>query len=334
MLYFIVDCSRVYFKLYHRNLAQMNELRLERDRAEHAYEVQSQFVSIVSHELRTPLTSIKGALGLIQNGSLGEVSPPIARLMTTAAKNSDRLAVLINDLLDLQKLEAAKMKFNVVTLDLVALIRESVEANESFARSLNIAFEAELPRRPVWVRGDHDRLIQVMTNVLSNAAKFSHSGDRVEVSLAVLAGKARISVRDHGDGIPKGSKELVFGRFSQVDPSSTRKIGGAGLGMSITRQILDAHNGYIDYDSEVGVGTTFFVELALADAAPTTAPATAPAEPVAAPADVAVTPAVPATPAARPENVTVARLSPEHGDEAATESATTEFPVPPRRSVA
>ncbi|MFC2969199.1 sensor histidine kinase [Acidimangrovimonas pyrenivorans] len=273
VLYFIVDCSRVYFKLYHRNLAQMTELRQERDRAEHAYEVQSQFVSIVSHELRTPLTSIKGALGLIQNGSLGEVSPQVGKLIGTAYKNSDRLAVLINDLLDLQKLEAAKMKFNITTLDLVSLVRDAVEANESYGKSLNVTFNAHLPRKPVWVRGDHDRLIQVMSNVLSNSAKFSADSDKVDVTLELHGGKARVSVRDYGEGIPPGSKDVVFGRFSQVDPSATRKIGGAGLGMSITRQILDALNGSIDYESEPGKGTTFFIDLDLADHAPSAEPA-------------------------------------------------------------
>jgi len=264
VLYFIVDCARVFFRLYRRNLLQMDELRKERDRAEHAYEVQSHFISIVSHELRTPLTSIKGALGLIENGSLGEVPPQVQRLVATAYRNSDRLAVLINDLLDLQKLEAAQMTFNLKPLDISALVREAVDANETYARSLGITLEYKGTKKPVHVVGDHARLMQVMSNVLSNAAKFSKNGGRVEVSLKEDGGRARIAVRDFGEGIPPNSKDLVFGRFSQIDPTATRKIGGAGLGMSITRQILDAHDGVIDYVSELGKGTTFYIDLDLA----------------------------------------------------------------------
>lgn len=264
VLYFIVDCARVFFRLYRRNLQQMDELRKERDRAEHAYEVQSHFISIVSHELRTPLTSIKGALGLIENGSLGDVPPQVKRLVTTAYRNSDRLAVLINDLLDLQKLEAAKMTFNLKPLDISALVREAVDANETYARSLGITLQFKGSKKPIFVVGDYARLMQVMSNVLSNAAKFSENGGRVEVSLQEDGGRARISVRDFGEGIPPNSKDLVFGRFSQIDPSATRKIGGAGLGMSITRQILDAHDGVIDYESELGKGTTFYIDLGLA----------------------------------------------------------------------
>ncbi|MGO4917378.1 sensor histidine kinase [Pseudogemmobacter sp. W21_MBD1_M6] len=261
ILYFMVDCSRVFLRLYQTKLGQMEELRQERDRVASAYAVQSQFISIVSHELRTPLTSIKGGLGLIESGFLGEVPPKVARLVEIAHKNSTRLSFLIDDLLDLQKYEAGQAEFVRVPMDMAELVRDSVEANESYCNSLGVKIHAKGLDEPLFVNGDYGRLLQVLANVISNAAKFSYQGGEIEIVLERVQDKARIAVRDNGRGIPENSERLVFGKFTQVDASLQREIGGTGLGMSITQHILDGHDGSIAYESEVGKGTTFFITL-------------------------------------------------------------------------
>ncbi len=263
VLYFIIDCSRVFLRFYRNGLMQIDSLRAERDRAEAAYHVQSQFVSVVSHELRTPLTSIKGALGLLVNGALGKLPEKAQRITDIAYKNSNRLAMLIDDLLDLQKLEAGKMVFQMDKVDLSQLVRESVDALEGMARTMDVTLRTHGTEMPVHVWGDRDRLTQVMANVLSNAIKFSNKGDAVDIRLEKTNARARISVTDYGTGIPEGSKERVFGKFTQVDSSDQRKVGGTGLGLNITRQILEGHGGSIDYVSKLGEGTTFFIDLDL-----------------------------------------------------------------------
>jgi len=261
VLYFIVDCSMIFLKLYRKNLSQMTDLELERDRAENAYKMQSQFVSIVSHELRTPLTSIKGSLGLIKSGGLGETTPKIDSVVAIAYKNSNRLAVLIDDLLDVQKFESGKMNFKLKPVDLAQLIQEAAEANESLGSTMDVTFKTFGLEKPVFVNADHDRMMQVMANILSNAVKFSKHGGLVEITLKEQNDKACIYVKDYGEGIPESSKDLVFGQFTQVDSTIQRKTGGTGLGMYITKNILDGHNGTIDFTSVLGEGTTFIIEL-------------------------------------------------------------------------
>jgi signal transduction histidine kinase len=265
VLYFILDSARVMLGVYRTSLNQINELCTERDRVSAAYEVQSQFVAVVSHELRTPLTSIKGALGLMNSGALGALPTEMAGIAKIAQKNSDRLALLIDDLLDLQKLEAGKMTFNFDSVNLADLLEESASANKSYAEPMGVSVELMALDNRLTVKADRDRLMQVLANVLSNAIKFSKRDSRVELSLEKSGGKARILVRDYGVGIPENSRDLVFGRFTQVDSTDQREIGGTGLGMSITKQILAGHDATIDFTSTLGEGTTFVVELDLLD---------------------------------------------------------------------
>ncbi len=265
VLYFILDSARVMLGVYRTSLRQIDDLCTERDRVSAAYEVQSQFVAVVSHELRTPLTSIKGALGLMNSGALGVLPTEMVGVAAIAQKNSDRLALLIDDLLDLQKLEAGKMTFNFDTVNLAELLEESAEANKSYGELMGVTINLMARDRSLAVKADRDRLMQVLANVLSNAIKFSKPGDRVELSLEKSGDKVRILVRDYGVGIPENSHDKVFGRFTQVDSSDQREIGGTGLGMSITKQILEGHNATIDFTSTLGEGTTFVVELELLD---------------------------------------------------------------------
>lgn len=263
VLYFIVDCSLIFLRMYHKGQNQKAAIELERDRARQAYVLQSQFVSVVSHELRTPLTSIQGGLGLIESGVLGEVPPKIKSITSIASKNSVRLGALINDLLDVQKFEFGKMELKLGQVNLVNLVKESVETNKTFDQSMNVTFNMIDIDEPVNVEADYNRLMQVMANILSNAVKFSNQGGGIDIWIETFDQIARISVRDYGSGIPENSKNKVFGQFLQVDSSKKRKIGGTGLGMYITKKIMEAHNGSIDYESKLNEGATFFVTIPL-----------------------------------------------------------------------
>lgn len=264
VLYFIVDCSYVFLQLYRSNLRQLEELTLEHNRTKAAYKVKSEFVSTVSHELRTPLTSIKGSLDLINSGMLGHVPGSMEQMLTIAGKNSNRLANLINDILDLQKIESGEMNYRFEPLDVADVVFEAVEANSGFAQSLGVILEEpDLPAADVFILGDEARLMQVLTNMLSNAIKFSHEGGRVVAGYRILGDTVRIFVTDEGVGIPEDGRDMVFDQFRQVDNSDQRQVGGTGLGMSITKQIVEQHGGTIDFVSELGKGSTFYVDLAV-----------------------------------------------------------------------
>jgi signal transduction histidine kinase len=267
VMYFLIDCSLVFLRLYRRNLQQLEELKAEHERTKAALIVKSQFVSVVSHELRTPLTSIKGSLELINSGQLGPVPPRVLPLVDMASKNSRRLADLIDDLLDLQKLEAGEMKFKRETVNVRSLLEDAVAANQGLAGKYKVRLRREVGEAlPMFVIGDESRLMQVLSNMISNAAKFSLEGGDVVVGCSASGETVRIYVKDEGVGIPEGSKDKVFDRFTQLDSSDQRRAGGTGLGMNISREIIEAFGGIIDYESELGRGTTFFIELPQAEA--------------------------------------------------------------------
>ena len=265
VLFFVVECSVIFLRLYRRGLDQLDELRLERDRVQAAYEVKSQFVSVVSHELRTPLTSINGALGLLRTGAY-DADPAKARnILEIAHKNSIRLSALINDLLDLQKLESGQMSYNMDQTDLSALVEDCIESIGSFAQTYGITIDFTPPAQMAVVDADRDRIHQVLDNLLSNAVKFSRRDGRVDVRVTTSATHARVEVQDHGIGIPPNSRDKVFGKFTQVDSSDRRSHGGTGLGLAIAQEIMAAHGGSIDYVSILGEGTVFAIEFPLKD---------------------------------------------------------------------
>ncbi len=260
VLFFVIECSTIFLGFYRRGLDQLDALRLERDRVQAAYDVKSQFVSVVSHELRTPLTSINGALGLLRTGAYANDPEKARSILDVAHKNSMRLSALINDLLDLQKLEAGQMSYSFERVDLPDLIDESIESMTGFAETYGVRI-VFAPTAPVWINADRARIQQVLDNLLSNAVKFSHRGGRVDVVLETGPTGTRISIRDYGTGIPDGARDKVFGKFSQVDSSDRRAHGGTGLGLSIAQEIVQAHGGSIDYTSTIGKGTTFTVDF-------------------------------------------------------------------------
>ena len=221
----------------------------------------SDFISIVSHELRIPLTSIKVALGLIQGGVFDSSPEKLKPIIEIAYKNTERLHHLINEILDVEKLEAGQMSFEIKSMDLSVMLEESLVANADYGMEYSVTFSSSGLNEPRFINGDHYRLIQVMANLLSNAAKFSHPGGSIKVTLGRHNGSLRVSVEDFGSGIPETAHKTLFDKFTQVDSKAQRQKSSSGLGLSIARMIVEAHDGDIDFTSEVGKGTTFFFDL-------------------------------------------------------------------------
>jgi PAS domain S-box-containing protein len=227
--------------------------------------LKSEFLSTVSHELRTPLTSIRGSLGLLHGGMQDIASDEARQLVGIAYKNTDRLINLINDLLDIQKLEAGEMKFKFDVYELEPLIEHAIEINQGLAEEYKVRFVFEHPGTEMHVRVDRNRFEQVLTNLLSNAVKFSPAGGQVELAAEQHGRQVRIVITDHGPGIPEEFRTRIFQKFAQADSSNTRQKGGTGLGLSITKGMMERMGGAIDFRSEVGQGTSFFVELPLTE---------------------------------------------------------------------
>ena len=224
--------------------------------------MKNEFISTVSHELRTPLTSIRGSLGLLVGGTVGELPESANEMLKIASNNTERLLLLINDILDIQKIESGKMNFSFASVELKSFIEKAISEHAEYGKQYGVKFKINHMLDNVKVYADKDRLMQVMGNLLSNAAKFSHSGDTVDISIAAHQGnRLRISVTDYGSGIPEKFQPKLFERFTQHDSSDTRAKGGTGLGLSITKVIVEKHGGLIDFVSKEGIGSTFYIEL-------------------------------------------------------------------------
>lgn len=223
--------------------------------------LKSEFIATVSHELRTPLTAIRGALGLLAGGVKGDPTEPSNELLRIALNNSKRLGRLIDDILDMEKIGSSDVKFNCDQTDVAELITESIQANSGFAEQYAVVLQVDdiEPGLSIWV--DAERLIQVMTNLISNAVKFSSAGGVVRVKAWSQGDYARIEVRDSGVGIPEEFQASVFEKFTQADASDTRAAGGTGLGLYISKTIIERMQGRIGFVSTPGQGTTFHIEL-------------------------------------------------------------------------
>ncbi|GAB4188195.1 MAG: hypothetical protein Tsb0015_07910 [Simkaniaceae bacterium] len=219
--------------------------------------IKNEFISMISHELRTPLTSIQGSIGLILGKMSQGLSDPIKKLLNIASNNCKRLIFLVNDILDIEKIEAGKFQLQLSPVDLVAIVRESVEANRSYAEKFHIKIQMKTMPEKAIVQGDYGRLMQVMGNLLSNAIKFSSQESEVYVSLEETPNTFRVSVQDFGKGIPEDFKPKIFEKFEQADPSSKRKHAGTGLGLPICKNIIEQHGGTLSFSSEVDEGSTF-----------------------------------------------------------------------------
>jgi len=222
--------------------------------------VKSEFVSTVSHELRTPLTAIRGSLGLLEGGAVSDLPAKAINLLRIARNNCDRLVRLLNDMLDLDKIEAGKLALQSVPLEPADVVSATLDELRPMAEQRAIAFVEDLSLVPT-VTGDRDRLIQVLTNLVSNAIKFAPAGATVTVSVAATDTGVRFGVHNPGPGIAAHDLPRLFGRFQQLDGSDRRRHGGTGLGLAIAKAIVEEHGGTIGVVSEPATGTTFWFSL-------------------------------------------------------------------------
>ena len=223
--------------------------------------LKSEFISVVSHELRTPLTSIKGSLGLLEGGVAGELPPKALQLIKIAHKNSLRLVNLVNDILDMEKLATGKMNMHLQRVDLVHLAKQATEASAGYAETFDVQYHISQHPETAFVHGDVDRLMQVFANLLSNAAKYSPSKETVEIRIIHRADVYLVEIEDHGSGIPLAFRERIFGKFAQADGTTTRQLEGAGLGLHITKTLIENMHGEIGFRSEEHIATVFWFSL-------------------------------------------------------------------------
>ena len=223
--------------------------------------LKDELISMVSHELRTPLTSIRGSLGLLAAGLLGKVSGKAKHMLEVATNNTDRLVRLINDILDIQRMEAGRVAMVPTACNAAELMDSVRESMQPVAEEAGVTLQVDLVSAPLWA--DHDRIIQVLTNLISNGIKFSSEGGTVRLLAESREQEFLFQVKDEGRGIPSHQQEAVFDRFQQVDVSDARVKGGAGLGLAISRKIVEEHGGRIWVESAPGQGSTFSFTLPL-----------------------------------------------------------------------
>lgn len=223
--------------------------------------MKNEFISTVSHELRTPLTSIRGSLGLVVGGMAGALPEKASELLNIAHKNSERLIRLINDILDIEKIEAGKMRFDMACHDLSTQVRHVAETMEGYAERFGVRLNLTLDQTEGSIRVDSDRFQQVLSNLISNAVKFSPPDSEVQIETQVFAEQVRISVTDQGPGIDPAFQDQVFQKFAQADSSDSRAKGGTGLGLSISKAIAEKMDGNLTFETSKGEGTTFHFTL-------------------------------------------------------------------------
>lgn len=244
----------VFFSLFLHDISERKKIE----------QIKSEFISTVSHELRTPLSAIRASLSLLVDDEVEPLPPDTRELIGIAHQSCERLVRLVNDVLDVQKIEAGSMQYRFQRQPLMPVVTHAVEAIQSYAQQFGIALVCKAGGEKAEAAVDADRLHQVLTNLLSNAVKFSPSGTQVEIGIEENEERVRLSVKDHGRGISDEFLPHIFQKFAQADSADSREKGGTGLGLSICKSIVEAHGGTISFESFVGQGTVFHVDLPLA----------------------------------------------------------------------
>jgi signal transduction histidine kinase len=254
-------------------LAQRELVRVQAELRE-SERAKEEFVSIVGHELRTPLTAIRGSLGLLAGGVLGELPQDAANMLGLAVASTDRLVRLVNDILDIERIDSGHLPLERAPVAVGELVRQSTQALQGVADDAGVRLCVDI--QELSVCADADRVVQTLVNLLANAIKFSPPESSVRIAVGQGEGCALFSVKDSGRGIPAGQLDSIFERFNQVDVSDAREKGGSGLGLAIARGIVESHGGHLWAESEPGRGSTFHFTLPLVGAdAPCTAQPTA-----------------------------------------------------------
>ena len=238
------------------------------ERLEEVEQLKQGFLSTVSHELRTPLTSIRGSLGLLASGAAGPLPDHVVEVVALAERNAIRLMALIEDILDLERLETGKIELQMTRVPIASILRRAMESLAAFGAH---GVTVDAPNVSSFIDVDADRIVQVLVNLLSNAVKFSPPGGVVTIAVTVDGQWTEFRVIDQGRGVPAVHRPAIFEPFRQVDPSDAREKGGAGLGLAICKSIVEQHGGSIGVESEEGAGSAFWFRLASltpADGAP------------------------------------------------------------------
>jgi PAS domain S-box-containing protein len=239
-----------------RDISDRKEMETMRD----------EFISTVNHELRTPLTSIQGSLGLLKAKIFDSLDEKGQKLLTLSYYNCERLAHLVNDILNMEKIAAGKMEYFLEAVDVNPFIQDIIARNQSYGDKYDVLFKFAYETDKITCFVDKNRFEQALVNVLSNAAKFSLANTEVIIRADRISDEeVEISIKDTGEGIPEAFKDKIFGKFTQANSSSTRSKGGTGLGLNITKSIIEAFGGTVRFDSQEGKGTTFYFNLPITD---------------------------------------------------------------------
>jgi PAS domain S-box-containing protein len=230
------------------------------DRLRHEQQ-KDEFVTMVHHEVRAPLTAVRGAIGLLEGGVAGELGERGRELVEIALRNSERMERLVNDILASRKLDSGRMEFHLEDVELLSLVQQAIESTAAYASKHDVRIELDEAVPKATVRVDPDRMIQVLTNVLSNAVRFSAGGEVVSVTMARGEKNLRVAVSDKGPGIAEDFQDHVFEAFARGEHDAWRHRSGTGLGMSISKGIIEELGGVITFDTEIGAGTTFFIDV-------------------------------------------------------------------------
>jgi len=248
-----------------RQVVSQLELRLKLKELENLDHAKDEFISMVSHELRTPLTAIHGSLALLHHNTLGELNTEQKQIVDISYRNSNRLIDIVNDILDLAMLESGTFKIKTNVLDMVTLLEKAVELNEQYCKDCvtNLVFTRAEGVATATVIADEQRMLQVMSNLISNAAKFTYDHDIIEIDMEINNGDVIVRVSDHGPGIPLEQHALLFKKFKQLNSQINHKLRGSGLGLNICANIIELQQGEIGFESAPDERTTFYFKLPL-----------------------------------------------------------------------